>query len=112
VRIDFLRKWYHTRAEKVKTVSLEQCLEDSRHDIFVIEGENAHFVTDIISDDYVERFKERLSERDLCILELRVEGHTYEEIAKVMGYKNHSGIIKRIRAIAAEFEEYDELINA
>lgn len=108
VRIDFLRKWYHTRAEKVKTVSLEQCLEDSRHDIFVVEGENAHFVTDIISDDYIERFKERLSERDLNILELRVEGHIYEEIAQIIGYKNHSGIIKRIRAIAAEYEDYED----
>ena len=108
VRIDFLRKWYHTRAERVKTVSLEQCLENSRHDIYALEGENAHFVTNIISDDYIEQFKTRLSEKDLKILKLRVEGHSYEEIARIMGYKNHSGVLKRIRAIAAVFEEFED----
>jgi len=108
VRIDFLRKWYHTRAERVKTVSLEQSLEDSRNDIYTLEGENAHFVTDIVSEDYIERLKTQLSEKDLKILELRVEGRTYEEIARIMGYKNHSGIIKRIRAISAAYEDYED----
>ena len=28
VRIDFIRKWYHTRSKKVRSVSLEECLED------------------------------------------------------------------------------------
>lgn len=107
VRIDFLRKWYHTRAERVKTVSLEQCLEDSRHEIYAMEGENAHFVSDIISEDYIERFKARISDKDLKILELRAEGRTYEEIAGIMGYKNHSGILKRIRTIASEFEKFE-----
>jgi len=111
VRIDFIRKWYHTRAKNVKTVSLEECLENARHEIYALEGINAHFVTNIISEDYVQQFKELLSEKDLKILELRVEGRTYEEIAKIMGYNNHSGIIKRIKAIAREFEKYEDEVS-
>jgi len=45
VKIDFIRKWYHTRSKKVQMVSLERCFEKQNHDIYNMEGENAHFVT-------------------------------------------------------------------
>jgi chromosomal replication initiation ATPase DnaA len=32
----------------------------------------------------------------------------YEEIAERLGYKNHSGVIKRIQAITKEFIKYEE----
>ena len=35
----------------------------------------------------------------MAILELRVEGYGYKEIADKLGYKNHSGVIKRMEAI-------------
>ena len=44
----------------------------------------------------------------MAILELRVEGFTYEEIAKELGYKNHSGVIKRMQAITKAFIQYEE----
>jgi len=106
-RIDFIRKWYHTRSKKVKSISLEECLEDDEHGIHDVEDSSASFEVGIIGQDYVERFKKRLSEKDMKILEMRVEGFTYEEIAKQMGYKNHSGVIKRIRALAKEFDDYE-----
>ena len=110
-RIDFIRRWYHTRSKRVQTVSLEECLEDDEHGIYEIEDKTAQFEDTINSDDYVERFKARLSEKDMKILEMRVNGLTYEKIAQIMGYKNHSGIIKRIRVIAKEFEDYEELAH-
>ena len=109
VKIDFIRKWYHTRSKKVQMVSLERCLEKQNHDIYNMEGENAHFVTYINSEEFVQKFKEQLTEKDMKILELRVNEYTYEEIAKIMGYKNHSGIIKRIRKIADEYDDYVDL---
>ena len=36
VRKDFLRKWYHTRSKKVKTVSLEECMEDEDSGIHTV----------------------------------------------------------------------------
>jgi len=106
VRTDFLRKWYHTRA-KIKMVSLEACVEDEEHGIHEIEDISSDFQDRVAGEDYCQRFKARLSEKDMKILELRVEGYTYEEIADKLGYKNHSGVIKRIQSIAKEFIKYE-----
>ena len=106
VRKDFLRKWYHTRA-KIKMVSLEACVEDEEHGIHEIEDISSDFQDRVAGDDYCQRFKARLSEKDMKILELRVEGFTYEQIADRLGYKNHSGVIKRIQSIKNEFIKYE-----
>lgn len=37
---------------------------------------------------------------------MRMEGDTLEEIAKELGYKNHSGVLKRIRKIGQAFEKF------
>jgi len=108
VRKDFLRKWYHTRSKQVKAVSLEACMEDEGHGIYEIEDKSGSFEERVVGEDFCQRFKVRLSEKDMKILELRMEGFTYEEIAKKLGYKNHSGVIKRIRAITKEFVKYEE----
>ena len=108
VRIDFLRKWYHTRVQTVQMISLEACLEDKEHGIYEIEDKSSSFEESVIAEDFCQRFKSRLSEKDMEILELRVEGYTYEKIADKLGYKNHSGVIKRIRAIEKEFVKYED----
>ncbi|MCL2426727.1 MAG: hypothetical protein FWD05_10375 [Oscillospiraceae bacterium] len=109
VRIDFIRKWYHTRSKRVQTISLEECLEDDDdHGVLYVEDKSANFENNFIEEDYVEQFKARLSEKDMMILELRVMGFTYKEVAEKLGYKNHSGVIKRIKAITKEFEKYED----
>ena len=107
VRIDFLRSWYHFRATRVSTISLEQCFEEDEDRILEVEDVRANFEEEVIADDYVERFKARLSEKDIKILELRMLGYTYSEVAKKVGYKNHSGVIKRIKFLVSEFEKYE-----
>jgi len=89
-------------------ISLDVCLEDEEHGIYEIEDKSSSFEESVIAEDFCQRFKARLSERDMAILELRVEGFTYEEIADKLGYKNHSGVIKRIRAIEKEFIKYED----
>lgn len=42
------------------------------------------------------------------ILEPRVEGHTCEKIADRLGYKNHSGVVKRMEAIKKRFIQYEK----
>ena len=108
VRTDFLRKWYHTRSKNVQMISLDACLEDEEHGIFEIEDKSTNFEDEVVAEDFYQRFKARLSQKDMEILELRVEGFTYEEIADKLGYKNHSGVIKRIRAIEKEFIRYEQ----
>jgi len=108
VRTDFLRKWYHTRSKKVQMVSLDACLDDENHNIYEIEDKSSTFEESIASEDFCKKFKARLSKKDMEILELRVEGFTYEEIAEKLGYQNHSGVIKRIQAITKEFTKYEE----
>ena len=105
---DFHRKWYHTRSKKVKMVSLDQCLADETHSIHDLAADSLDIARDVEAEDFAERFKARLSEKDMAILELRVEGRTYEEIAVKLGYKNHSGVIKRMRAIKNEFIKYED----
>lgn len=107
VRKDFLRKWYHTRS-KVQMISLEACMEDEDNGIHEIADSSSGFEEKVIVEDFCRRFKERLSKRDMEILELRIEGFTYEEIADKLKYKNHSGVLKRMRAIKKAFLKYEE----
>lgn len=106
VRKDFLHKWYHTRT-KIKMVSLEACMEDEEHGIHYIEDVSINYRENVRAEDFCQRFKARLSPKDMEILELRVEGYTYEEIADKLGYKNHSGVTKRMQAIKKVFIKYE-----
>jgi len=108
VRKDFLRKWYHTRSKRVHMISFEACMEDDEHGIHEIEDVSAGFEEKVVAEDFYQRFKARLSEKDMKILELRVVGFTYEEIADKLGYKNHSGVIKRMQSITKAFSKYEE----
>ena len=108
VRKDFLRKWYHTRSKRVQTVSLEECLEDESSGIRSIPDPAGDFTAYVEAEDFCQRFKATLSEKDMAILELQVEGYRYKEIADKLGYKNHSGVIKRMEAIKKRFIQYEE----
>ena len=89
-------------------VSLEECMEDEEHGIYKIADKSANFEDSIAAKDFRNHFKSLLSDKDMDILELRVEGFTYEEIADKLGYKNHSGVIKRMQAIKKKFLDYEE----
>ena len=107
VRKDFLRKWYHTRSKRVQTVSLEACMEDEDSGIHSLPDPAGDFTGQVEGEDFCQRFKATLSEKDMAILELRVEGYGYKEIADKLRYKNHSGVIKRMEAIKKRFIQYE-----
>jgi len=83
-------------------------MEDEEHGIHAIEDARSGFEDNVVAEDFCGRFKARLSDKDLRILELRVEGFTYEEIAVKLDYKNHSGVLKRMKAITKMFLEYED----
>jgi len=107
VRKSFLRKWYHSRA-KIKIISLEACMEDENHQIHEIAADSFNMEESVEADDFVERFKARLSKKDRCILEMRMAGAPYDKIAEIIGYKNHSGVIKRIKKMVEKLEKYED----
>ena len=94
VKMDFHRKWYHTRA-KVKVLDFIQVDEPS---YYPYEG--------IDSRLDVERFSSRLDYKNQRIVKLLLAGYTQVEIAQKLGFANHSGVSKRIKKIGAEFLEY------
>lgn len=107
VRIDFQRKWYHTRSKNVQTVSLEEMMEsDEDGSIFYIPDATQNVEAYVIAKDFAERFLATLSKKDRQIVQLRQDGYSYVEIADKLGYKNHSGVIKRIEVVKKRFKEY------
>lgn len=58
-----------------------------------------------VTQTLVEQFKATLGEKDMQILELRMNGDTLEEIAEKLGYKNHSD------ALFVCLEKLGELAN-
>lgn len=108
VRIDFYRKWYHTRSKRIKLVSLEETMAGEDGDYVTVVAADPRDMTEIVAaEDYCIRFKSRLSNKDREILELREDGFTFEEIADKLGYKNHSGVVKRMQAIKEVFLKYE-----
>lgn len=114
-KIDLYRKWYHTRT-RFKMVSLDQLIEG--------QGSGSHnddvdtALGDLVSDptaDFEEavcakidarKFYEKLEPHDRKILEMRVKGHTYQEIADTLEYRTHSAVLKRISRIAEQYLNY------
>lgn len=52
-----------------------------------------------VAQTLVDQFKATLSEKDMKILKMRMNGYTLDEISEKLGCKNHSGVLKRIRKI-------------
>lgn len=114
-KIDFYRKWYHTRT-RFKTVSLDQLIEGqgdgSRSDAVdavlsdFVGDPAANFEDAVCSKIDTEKFYKTLAPRDSEILQMRVEGATYQEIADELEYKTHSAVLKRINRIAGQYLDY------
>lgn len=111
VRIDFLRKWYHTRSTRVQMISLESLTEDLENNtIEIIPDLSENVEEKVLTKDFADRFMTSLSSKDRNILQLRCDGLTYEAIAKQLGYKNHTGVLKRMEIIKTKFLEYEKSI--
>ena len=119
---DFYRKWYHTRTKHAE-FSLD-AWNETRWKQYETQGIDIPDTTEdmegaVITQVDAEQFLDQLSEKDKQILQLRLEGRTLEEIAERLEYRNHSGVLKRIRKIGEAYQRYagadlgfDELNNA
>ena len=107
VKLDFMRSWGHSRSRK-KTVSIEQLAEEAEENgtDFDIPDTRSEFENSVLSELQIAEFAARFSGRDKKILEMKMEGHTAQEIAEAVGYQTHSAVLKRIRHIADCYEDF------
>ena len=111
-KTDFTRKWYHTRTQHpIISLDAEIAKYEEYNDgqELAFEDSSQNTEEQVISEVMVKQFTESLSEKDRKILEMRLEGYTQEEIAEELGYKNHSGVQKRITKIGLAYQEFTKV---
>ena len=107
-KTDFFRKWYHSRTAH-PMISLEQYQEEyaERNDGKEFDIPDGTDVEDeAVTQELIDSFMKELTERQKQILNLRLEGRTYEEIAERVGYKTHSAVVKQMDKIGQKFETF------
>lgn len=108
-KIDFYRKWYHTRA-KISVVSLDELKEKYAENTdgmeWDIPDDNVNVESTVLEPIAVSKFLDTLSETDRKILTMRMDDVTLEKIAEELGFKTHSAIHKRIRKIGLAYEKF------
>lgn len=114
---DFYRKWYHSRA-MTKVVSIEELMKkaglqsvgnEEYYSLIdqVVEYNNLNSEHTTIYKMDLERYLNRLDDKDTEILALKYSGYTQNEIADRLGYKTHSAVGKRISGyIRKEYLDY------
>lgn len=100
-KLAFETQWRHEQTQHPQ-ISLEEYSE--KNDII-----NASDVEEqVVSQETINEFTATLDDTDKRILELRMEGRTYEEIAKEVGFKTPSAVHKRITKIGAAYQKHTE----
>ena len=108
-KIDFYRKWYHTRA-KIYVESLDELkvkyAENTDGMEWDIPDDSVNVESTVLEPIAVSKFLDTLSETDRKILTMRMDDVTLEKIAEELGFKTHSAIHKRIRKIGLAYEKF------
>ena len=108
VKTDFFRMWYHSRTKVGIMIPIDDCTKGIDEDYHTTIAADPRNITDMIAqEEFCREFKGLLSERDREILEMREEGYIFEEIAEKFGYKNHSGVVKRMQAIKEAYLKFE-----
>ena len=111
-KIDFYRKWYHTRSKKAE-FSLEgykeHLMEVYDDGEWEVPDPVSSFEDEVIENVDVQKFLSTLPEKDKTILQMRQDGYTLQEIADELEYKTHSAVLKRIKSIGRKYEKYSGL---
>ena len=74
-----------------------------------IPDPKAAFEQKVIDQEQVDEFQSKLSETDMLILKMRMDGSKLEDIAQAAGYKTASAVKKRIDKIAAQYEQFSSV---
>lgn len=103
-----MRTWDHIRI--AEHISLENMLENGTaidgEQLYEIPDPRGEFESKVLSEQTMEQFKDRLTEQDKQILQLRYEGYALKEIAEKVGFKTPSAVSKRIEKLAGAYEDF------
>ena len=94
--INFYNKWTHNKTKTGAMLSLEnEVLPETPYE------------EDHIDRMKIEAFYQTLNDTDETILRMRESRQPYEKIAEVLGYKNHSAVIKRLKKLRERWIEFN-----
>ena len=105
-KIDFDRKWDHTRTRIGQLLSAEDIELDvlERGQNVLDDGEEYSIEEQIFEQQLEEAFMKTLDSTELEICRLRQLHYTQTEIAEALGYKTHSAIVKRLAKMREKFD--------
>lgn len=101
-KLAFETQWRHEKTQHPQTF-LEEYAENNE----IIDA-SSDIEEQVVSQETINEFTATLDDTDKRILELRMEGRTYEEIAKEVGFKTPSAVHKRITKIGAAYQKHTE----
>lgn len=107
-RIDFHRKWEHSRA-KIKVTSLdeiEEAVDDEGEPLYSpVADESVDVEEQAFSELKVREFWASLNEDEQKLLQLKMDGLTTQEIAAELGLKTHSAVVKRLQKLKKKYDD-------
>lgn len=108
-KIDFLRKQYGLRRKFDCLLSFEELDEN---DLVGLSPEDEVFeISEPDFDKIMVGFLDTLDDTDKTICCMKMDGKTQYEIARELGYKNHSAVTKRMAKIKEKIPSYIEKLN-
>jgi hypothetical protein len=106
-KMDFHRHYYHTRA-KTKVEPIISGYGDDGEEEVVYAPYTPNEFADVEFRMWFDEFLAGLNEKDRQIIGLLEQGYIQEEIGRMLGYSNHSGVAKRVKYIRKEFIKFRE----
>lgn len=108
-KIDFERKMYGLRRKFDCLLSFEELAES---DLVGLSPEDEAFeISDFDSSKILVGFLDTLDDTDRMICYMKMDGKTQYEIARELGYKNHSTVAKRMAKIKEKIPAYIKKLN-
>ncbi len=104
-KIDFERKWNHTRTKSGSMLSLDELTASGVE----IESDSVEMFYDGDADRMLEAFIKSLDDQsDRDLVKYLLMGCTQEQIAKSLGLSSQSAVSKRIKKLREKFEKFKE----
>ena len=113
-KIDFERRWNHSRTAVGEMLPLTQAMLDSTPGDLGSTATEAVDLGQIPVDSSQELYQNLLNafissledHTDQQIMQMRADGKTQKEIAATLGFADHSAVTKRLRKLRVQFEAF------